>query len=84
MGNPKFAYEDELPNLTDEEQQKQLSAIKKKNLSERLLRMYLTPRQKRLLTKLKSEWGMTVSEHVRRAIDDYLDRIILKGDLKDE
>jgi hypothetical protein len=79
-----FSYEDELPDLTEEEMKKQSDVIKKKNLADRLLRMYLTPRQKRLLTKLKQEWGMTVSEHVRRAIDIYLDGLIAKGDLKDD
>ena len=82
-----FSYEDDLPDLpplSPAELEKENAVMKKKNLADRLLRMYLTPRQKRLLVRLKQEWGMTVSEHVRRAIDLYLDGLIAKGDLKDD
>lgn len=49
----------------------------------KMIRVIITPRQERLLTKLRLEWGMSESEHVRRALDDYLDTLILKGELID-
>ena len=51
--------------------------------SKKLLRVLVTPRQERLLSKLREEWGMSESEHVRRALDDYLDTLIAKGELDD-
>lgn len=49
----------------------------------KLLRVIITPRQQRLLAKLRTEWGMSESEHVRRALDSYLDGLITKGELVD-
>ena len=49
-----------------------------------IIRLYLYPRQHKLLMKLKREWGMSISEHIRRAIDPYLDTLIENGDLIDE
>jgi len=51
---------------------------------QRLLRVIITPRQDRLLNKLKIEWGLSESEHVRRAIDIYLDSLIARGDIADD
>lgn len=51
--------------------------------NKKILRVIITPRQERLLSKLRNEWGMSESEHVRRALDDYLDRLIDKGELVD-
>lgn len=51
--------------------------------NKKLLRVIITPRQERLLSILRNEWGMSESEHVRRALDDYLDRLIDKGELVD-
>jgi len=49
----------------------------------KLLRVIITPRQQRLLAILRTEWGMSESEHVRRALDYYLDGLISKGELVD-
>jgi len=87
--------EDTLPPPTEDQQaqamERKLAQIKsdranelKKGLSARMLKMHLTPRQNRLLRKLKAEWGMSVSEHVRRAIDDYLRELLDRGELIDE
>ena len=87
-GDPKFEYEDNLPPMSDEEQAEIAARVAKsdkaKGLAARMLKLYLTPRQQRLLKKLKADWGMSVSEHVRRAIDLYLDGLVDRGDLKDE
>jgi hypothetical protein len=48
-----------------------------------MMRVIITPRQERLLTKLRVEWGLSESEHVRRALDDYLDGLIAKRELVD-
>lgn len=53
------------------------------NANKKLMRVIITPRQERLLSKLRIEWGMSESEHVRRALDDYLDNLIEKGELVD-
>ena len=50
----------------------------------KVLRVIITPRQDRLLTKLRIEWGLSESEHVRRAIDLYLDSLLARGELKDD
>ena len=55
----------------------------KKALLQRQLKLTLTPRQDRCLRRLKREWGMSVSELTRRALDEYLDRLIARGDLND-
>jgi len=49
----------------------------------KMLRVIVTPRQERLLSKLRTEWGLSESEHVRRALDSYLDRLISSGELVD-
>lgn len=96
---PSLDEEDLLEVMTDEQQKSMMKrkliqiaedekankkAQRSRGMSARLLKMYLTPRQDRLLRKLKKEWGMSVSEHVRRSIDLYLDGLITKGDLKDD
>jgi len=50
-------------------------------VSTRLLRVNITPRQDRLLTRIRTEVGLSESEAVRRAIDDYLDKLIARGEL---
>lgn len=50
----------------------------------RMLRVMITPRQDRLLRKLQQEWGLPESEHVRRALDGYLDTLLASGDLVDD
>ena len=50
---------------------------------ERMMRVIITPRQDRLLRKLRSEWGLSESEHIRRALDDYLRVLIERGDFKE-
>ena len=50
----------------------------------RMLRIMITPRQDRLLRKLQQEWGLPESEHVRRALDAYLDVLLTSGDLVDD
>jgi len=49
----------------------------------KMLRVIVTPRQERLLSILRTEWGMSESEHVRRALDKYLDELITRGELVD-
>ena len=49
----------------------------------RMLRILITPRQDRLLRILQREWGLPESEHVRRALDSYLDGLLASGDLVD-
>jgi hypothetical protein len=49
----------------------------------KMLRVIITPRQERLLTILRTEQGLSESEHCRRAIDDYLNALIRSGDLVD-
>jgi hypothetical protein len=48
----------------------------------RMLRVLVTPRQDKFLTQLR-EAGSTEAEHVRRALDEYFDRLIEKGRLKE-
>jgi hypothetical protein len=48
-----------------------------------MLRVLITPRQDRLLRLLQKEWGLPESEHVRRALDSYLDSLLASGDLVD-
>lgn len=50
----------------------------------KLMRVIVTPRQERLLSKLRTEWGLSESEHVRRALDMYLDGLLAKGELVDD
>ena len=50
---------------------------------QRMLRVLITPRQDRLLRLLQKEWGLPESEHVRRALDSYLDSLLTSGDLVD-
>jgi hypothetical protein len=50
---------------------------------QRMLRVLITPRQDRLLKILQKEWGLPESEHVRRALDAYLDGLLTSGDLVD-
>jgi hypothetical protein len=52
--------------------------------TQRMLRVLITPRQDRLLRILQREWGLPESEHVRRALDAYLDALLASGDLVDE
>jgi len=49
----------------------------------RMARVILTPRQDRLLRKLRAEWGLSESEHIRRAIDLYLDGLLASGEIAD-
>ncbi len=49
----------------------------------RMARVILTPRQDRLLRKLRAEWGLSESEHIRRAIDLYLDGLLASGEITD-
>ena len=76
------------PKIT--EQKKRGRPPKKKNEEllaaqgeSRMLRVIDTPRQDRLLRKLQAEWGLSESEHVRRALDDYLRLLVERGELKE-
>ena len=91
---PSLDAEDLLPAATPEEQAKAMERKllqiaehedkeAKKALAKRMLKLHLTPRQDRLLRRLKKEWGMSVSELTRRALDEYLDRLLARGDLND-
>lgn len=51
--------------------------------NQKLLRVLCTPRQERLLAVLRTEMGLSESEHVRRALDNYLDLLISRGELID-
>lgn len=50
----------------------------------RMVRVFVTPRQDRLLKKLRKEYGMAEAEHIRRALDNYLHKMIRSGDLLEE
>ncbi len=50
----------------------------------RLLRCNLTPRQDRMLVKIREQIGMSESEAVRRALDDYFDKLIARGELEND
>lgn len=50
----------------------------------RMLRIFVTPRQDRLLQKLKKDFGLPEAEHMRRALDDYLHKLIRRGELREE
>jgi len=54
------------------------------SINKKMLRVIVTPRQERLLAKLRTSWGLSESEHVRRALDVYLDALLAKGDLVDD
>ena len=49
----------------------------------KMLRVIITPRQERLFSQIREEIGGSESEHVRRALDDYLDKLIARGELVD-
>lgn len=50
----------------------------------KLMRVLITPRQERLFAQMReSDIGMSESEHVRRALDDYIDKLIARGELID-
>lgn len=49
----------------------------------KILRVIITPRQERLLDQIRREWGMSPSETTRRALDNFLDAQIEKGELVD-
>ena len=53
------------------------------NAETKMLRVIATPRQSRLLAHLRATWGMSESEHVRRALDKYLDELLASGELVD-
>jgi hypothetical protein len=46
----------------------------KKSASTKMLRVIITPRQERIFDQIRREIGGTESEHVRRALDDYIDQ----------
>ncbi len=50
----------------------------------RLLRCNLTPRQDRMLVKIREQIGMSESEATRRALDNYFDLLISRGELKND
>jgi hypothetical protein len=49
----------------------------------KMLRVFISPRQERLFAQIREEIGGSESEHVRRALDDYLDKLIARGELVD-
>ena len=49
----------------------------------KLMRVIITPRQERLFSQIRQEIGGSESEHVRRALDDYLDKLITRGEIVD-
>jgi len=51
--------------------------------STKMLRVIITPRQERLFAQICTEIGGSESEHVRRALDDYIDKLIARGELVD-
>jgi hypothetical protein len=52
--------------------------------NQKMMRVLITPRQERLFAQLrKSDQGLSLSEHVRRALDDYIDKKIAQGVLVD-
>jgi len=51
--------------------------------STKMLRVIITPRQERLFAQIRTEIGGSESEHVRRALDDYIDKLITRGELVD-
>ena len=91
---PSLDEEDMLPAPTPEQAEEsmrrkvaQIQAEEdlqaKKDMEKRMLKVCLTPRQDRLTRRMKKEWGMSASETVRRALDEYFDRLIARGDLND-
>lgn len=68
---------------SETKQEKKGRPIGTGNANKKLMRVIITPRQERLLSKLRNEWGMSESEHVRRALDHYLDNLIERGELVD-
>jgi hypothetical protein len=48
-----------------------------------MMRVIVTPRQERLFAQIRQELGGSESEHVRRALDDYLDKLIARGEIVD-
>jgi uncharacterized protein (DUF2126 family) len=49
----------------------------------KMMRVIITPRQERLFAQIRKEVGGSESEHVRRALDDYLDKLIARGEIVD-
>ena len=70
--------------LTVEKEGRKRGRPKGTGKQQRLLRVLITPRQDRLLHILQQEWGLPESEHVRRALDMYLDSLLASGDLVDD
>lgn len=49
----------------------------------KMMRVLISPRHEKLLTRLRIETSQSESEHVRRVLTLYLDGLIAKGDLTD-
>jgi hypothetical protein len=73
-------------NRMDEEKIKKSPGRKKGSgtANTRLLRVFVTPRQDHMLTKIREEIGYSDSEATRRALDDYIDKLIARGELVDD
>ena len=83
----KKAKVQETPEEAAERREKKIAKTKpfgSGSANSRLLRILCTPRQDRLLKELREQHGNSESEHVRRAIDMYLDLMVERGELKDE
>ena len=72
-----------MADLTLETEGRKRGRPKGTGKQQRMLRVLITPRQDRLLRLLQKEWGLPESEHVRRALDSYLDSLLASGDLVD-
>lgn len=70
--------------LTVEQEGRKRGRPKGTGKQQRMLRVLITPRQDRLLHVLQQEWGLPESEHVRRALDIYLDSLLASGDIVDD
>jgi hypothetical protein len=73
-----------MDELTEEKEGRKRGRPKGSGKQNRMLRVIITPRQDRLLRILQRDWGLPESEHVRRALDSYLDALLASGDLVDE
>jgi hypothetical protein len=55
----------------------------KKEGEAKMLRVIATPRQALLLGKIQKKFGMTDSEHLRRALDAYIKGFLDNKDIKE-
>lgn len=76
--------EDNTPKRRGRPPKKDPAELKSAPGESRMLRVIAPPRIDSLLRQMQSKFGYSESEIVRRALDQYLETFITKGDIKDK